>query len=67
MQRFHSRYKGSEPKMLAIFLNVGRFSDDQNNITRNITFIGEHYNDSKNGIQHVIISLPLFHKRVFLL
>ena len=45
LQRFRNRYKDSEPKMLIIFLNVGRFSENQNNITRNITFIGEYYND----------------------
>ena len=45
LQRFRSRYKDSEPKMLVIFLNVGRFSENQNNITRNITFIGEYYSD----------------------
>ena len=33
--------------MLVIFLNVGRFSENQNNVTRNITFIREYYNDSK--------------------
>ena len=45
LQRFRNRYKDSEPKMLVIFLNVGRFSENQNNITRNITFIGEYYSD----------------------
>ena len=33
LQRFRSRYKDSEPKMLVIFLNVGRYSENQNNIT----------------------------------
>ena len=47
LQRFCSIYKDSEPKMLVIFLNVGRFSENQNNITRNTTFIGEYYNDLK--------------------
>ena len=45
LQRFLSRYKDSEPKMLVKFLNVGRFSENHNNITRNITFIGEYYNE----------------------
>ena len=45
LQRFRSRYKDSEPKMLVKYLNVGRFSENHNNITRNITFIGEYYNE----------------------
>ena len=45
LQRFRSRYSDSEPKMLVIFLNVGRFPENQNKITRNITFIGEYYSD----------------------
>ena len=44
--------------MLAIFLNVGRFSDNQNNITRNITFIGEHY-DSTTFPQKNIFTVTL--------
>ena len=33
--------------MLVIFLNVGCFSENQNNIQRNATFIGQYYDDSK--------------------
>ena len=61
LQRFRNRYKDSEPKMLVIFLNVGRFSENQNNITRNIPFIGEYYNDSKKRYSACHFSLLVYH------
>ena len=47
--------------MLVIFLNVGRFFENQNNITRNITFIGAYCNDSKKRYSACHYSLLVYH------
>ena len=60
LQRFRNRYKDSEPKMLVVFLNAPRFSENQNNITRNITFVGEYYNDSKKQYSPCHYSLLVY-------
>ena len=46
--------------MLVVFLNVARFSENQNNITRNITFVGEYYNDSRKQYSPCHYSLLVY-------